>query len=74
MEVPLLPEKEEQLAEIAAKRGLNPDQLAQQVLNQYLEDDDRFVEMVNLGIALADRGELIEHEEVIARLKQILRS
>ena len=74
MEVHLQPEKEAQLAQIAAQRGLNPDELAQRVLSHYLEDDKHFVEAVNIGLAAADRGEFIEHEEVVKRVKQILRS
>ena len=73
MEVPLQPEKEAHLAQIAAQRGLKADELAQQVLSCYLEDDIRFIEAVNLGLAAADRGEFVEHDEVGKRLKQILR-
>jgi predicted transcriptional regulator len=73
MEVPLQPEKEAQLAQIAAQRGLKIDELAQEVLSRYLEDDKRFVEAVNLGLAAAERGEFVEHEEVGKKLKQILR-
>ncbi len=73
MEVRLQPEKEAQLAQIAAQRGLNTDELAEQVLSRYLEDDTRFIEVVNLGLAAAERGEFVEHEEVGTRLKQILR-
>jgi len=73
MNVPLQPEKEARLAEIAAKRGLNPDQLAEQVLSRYLEDDTRFVEAVNLGLAAATRGDLVEHEDVVRKVNQILR-
>ena len=39
MEVRLQPEKEQRLAQIAAQRGLKSDELAQQVLDRYLEDD-----------------------------------
>jgi predicted transcriptional regulator len=74
MEIRLQPEKEAQLAQIAAQRGLNTDELAQQVLSRYLEDDTRFIEAVNLGLAAADRGDFVEHEEVGKKLKQILRS
>jgi predicted transcriptional regulator len=73
MNVPLQPEKEAQLAQIAAKKGLNPDQLAEQVITRYLEDDTRFVEAVNLGLAAAERGEFVEHEDVGKKLKEILR-
>jgi predicted transcriptional regulator len=74
MEVPLQPEKEAQLAQIAAQRGLKTDELAEQVLSRYLEDDKRFIEAVNIGIAAADRGEFVEHDEVGRRTKQILQS
>ena len=73
MEVRLQPEKEAQLAQIAAQRGLKTDELAQQVLSRYLEDDRRFIEAVNLGLAAADRGEFVEHSEVGAKIQQILR-
>jgi predicted transcriptional regulator len=72
MEVRLQPEKEAQLAQIAAQRGLNPDELAGQVLSRYLEDDKNFIEAVNIGLAAAERGDFVEHEEVGRKLKQIL--
>jgi predicted transcriptional regulator len=72
MEIHLRPEKEAQLTQIAAQRGLKADELAQQVLSHYLEDDTRFIEAVNLGLAAADRGDFVEHEEVGRKLKQIL--
>jgi predicted transcriptional regulator len=73
MEVPLQPDMEAQLTRIAAQRGLKTDQLAQQVLTRYLEDDTRFVETVNLGLAAADRGDFVEHDVVGEKLKEILR-
>ncbi len=73
MEVRLQPEKEAQLAQIAAQRGLKIDELAQQVLSRYLEDDTRFIQAVNLGLAAADRGEFVEHDEVGAKIQKILR-
>ena len=72
MEVRLQPEKKAQLAEIAAQRGLKADELAQPVLSDYLEDN-RFIEAVNVGLAVAERGEFVEHEEGGRKLKQILR-
>jgi len=73
MEIRLQPEKEAQLAQIAAQRGLKTDELEQQVLSHYLEDDTRFIEAVNIGLAAAERGDFVEHEEVGKKLKQILR-
>ena len=72
MEVPLQPEKEARLAQIAAQKGLNPNELAQEVISRYLEDDTRFVEPVNVGLAAAQRGEFVDHEDVGKKLKQIL--
>jgi predicted transcriptional regulator len=72
MEVRLQPEKEARLAQIAAQRGLKTDELARQVLSPYLEDDTRFIEAVNIGLAAAERGDFVEHEEVGKKLKQIL--
>ena len=74
MDVPLQPEKEAQLTEIASRRGLSADQLAQKVLSSYLEDDKRFIEAVNAGMAAADRGEFVDHEQVGKELKDILGS
>ena len=72
MEVRLHPEKEAQLAQIAAQRGLGPGELVRQVLSRYLEDDRHFVEAVNAGLAAADRGDFVEHGEVGKKLKQML--
>jgi predicted transcriptional regulator len=72
MEVRLQPEKEAHLAQIAAQRGIDPGELVQHVLSRYLEDDTHFVEVVNLGLAAAARGEFVEHEEVGKKLKEIL--
>jgi predicted transcriptional regulator len=62
MEVRLQPEKEAQVAQIAAQRGLNPDELAQRVISLYLEDDKRFIEAVNVGLAPAECGDLVGHD------------
>jgi hypothetical protein len=34
------------------------------------EPDEKFVDAVNHGIASADRGDLVDHEEVVARTKR----
>jgi len=73
MEIPLQPDKEARLAEIASQKGLRPDELAERVLSSYLEDDRRFIEAVNVGLAAAERGEFVEHDEVDKRLKKIVR-
>ena len=72
MEVHLTPDKEAQFAEIAMQRGLKADELAKRVLTQYLEDDERFVEAVNVGLTAADNGEFVENTEIWANVEKIL--
>jgi predicted transcriptional regulator len=74
MEVHLDSQKEALLAQIATQRGLKTDELAELVLSRYLEDDARFVEAVNLGLAAADGGEFVEHGEVWANVEKMLQS
>jgi predicted transcriptional regulator len=73
MEVRLNPEKEARFAQIATQRGLKAGELAEQVLSHYLDDDVHFVDAVNAGLAAADRGEFVEHEEVWANVEKMLR-
>ena len=67
------PEKEAHLAQVAARKGLAPGELAQQILSLYLEDDTRFIEAVNAGLAAAERGEFVEQDEVGDKLRELLR-
>ena len=73
MEVHLNSEKEALLAQIATRRGLKADQLAELGLSRHLEDDARFIEAVNLGLAAADRGEFVERE-VWATVEKLLQA
>ncbi len=60
MEVHLTPEEQSQLAQIASKAETAPQRLVDQ--------EARFVADVEKGIASASRGEVIEEEEMDARL------
>jgi predicted transcriptional regulator len=71
MEVQLSAEQEAQLAEIATRAGTNPEQLAQDVLVRYLDDEARFFAAVEKGIAAANQGEFIEEEEMDARIERM---
>jgi len=39
-----------------------------------LERQARFIEGVERGIAAADRGDLVDHEEVVSRIERLFRS
>jgi predicted transcriptional regulator len=74
MEVHLTPEQEAELSELATRKGRDADKLAQEVLDFYLKHEARFVEAVKRGIASADRGDLIEHDDVLARINRLANS
>lgn len=74
MEVHLKPETESRMNELATKIGRRPDELVEDAmagyLAQYLEPDPRFEEAVQKGVASADRGDLLDHDEVVARIEK----
>ena len=74
MEVHFTAEQEAQLAQIATKSGTEPEQLVKDAALRLLEEEARFHAAIREGIAQADRGELIEEEEMDARFEQMLRS
>jgi predicted transcriptional regulator len=74
MEVHFTAEQEARLAQIATKEGTDAERVVKDAALRLLEEDARFRSAVREGIAQADRGELIEEEEMDARLEQMLRS
>ena len=73
MEVHLSPEQEAQLSQLAARTGRDTTQLVQEAVDRLLDYDTWFIKEVEKGQAQAARGELIEHDEVIARIDKRLR-
>ena len=73
MEVHFTREQEAQLAQMAAKAGTKPERLAKDVLVRYLDDEARFLAAVERGIAAAERSELIEEEEMDARIERMFK-
>ena len=74
MEVQLSPEKEAQLKHFATRTGREAEQLVVEAVDRLLEYDARFIEAVEEGRAAARRGELLEHEEVVARIESMFQS
>jgi predicted transcriptional regulator len=74
MNVNFTPEQEAQLAQIASKEGTDAERLVKEAALRLLEDDARFRAAVREGIAQAERGELIEEQDMAIRLEQMLRS
>jgi predicted transcriptional regulator len=74
MEVHFTPEQEAQLSQIAINTGIDAERLVKDAALRLIQEDARFRAAVREGVAQADRGELIEEEEMNARLEQMLRS
>lgn len=72
MEVHVTGELESKLTDIAAKQGRNPDDLVQDVLTRYFEEEARFAEAVRRGEGALERGEYLTHEQVGDRLQRFL--
>ncbi len=74
MEVRVTGELEAKLAHSAARQGRNPDDIVQDVLTNYFEEEARFVEAVRRGDETLQRGEYLTHEQVGQRLQRLLQS
>ena len=72
MAVQLKPGQERQLQQIAAQGARSADELAQEAVDNFLAYNREFVAAVQEGLAAADRGELIDHEKVVAMMDDIV--
>jgi predicted transcriptional regulator len=72
MEVHVTGELEAKLTHSAARQGRNPDDLVQDVLTRYFEEEARFVEAVKRGEEALQRGEYLTHEQTGQRLQRFL--
>jgi len=74
MEVNFTPHTEAQLKEFAARKGKDAAQVVEETVSNMLGRQARFVEGVKRGIASVDRGDLIDHEEVVSRIDALFES
>jgi len=74
MEVHFSPELEAKLMHSAAEQGRNPDELVQDLVTHYFEEEARFVAAVTRGEDALKRGEYLTHEQVGERLQRFLES
>ena len=71
MEVHFSPEIETRLQQVALANGKDAEQLVKDTVVRMLENQARFVAGVEKGIAAADSGELIDHEDVVKRINRL---
>jgi predicted transcriptional regulator len=74
MEVHFAPDTEAQLRQFAASKGKDAAQVVEETVARMLEREAQFIEGVSRGIAAADRGDLIDHDEVVNRIDRLFRS
>ncbi len=72
MELRLSPDVEAKLTRLAAEQGSKAEVLAQQVIERFVDYDEWFIREVEKGLEQIDRGELLTHEEVGARLEKLI--
>ena len=74
MEVHFSPEDETRLQQVAAASAKDVEQLVKDTVARMLENRARFIAGVQKGIEQADRGELVEHKDVLNRINRLLHS
>jgi predicted transcriptional regulator len=72
MEVRFTPDQEAQLSRIADHSGTDTEHLVREFALRLSEEDVNFRACVRGGIEQAERGELVNHSEVKARIQRIL--
>ena len=73
MEIHLTPEKEALLRQVAARTRQDATQVVQEAVDRLLDHDTWFIREVEKGQMQAAKGDLIEHDEVVARLEKRLK-
>ena len=74
MEVHFSPEVETRLQQLAFAHGKDAEQLVKDTVARMLEDQARFIAGVKKGIEQADRGEFVEHQDVLNRIDRLFQS
>lgn len=68
----LNPDMQAKLARLAAEQGRNTEALVQEAIARFVDYDEWFIREVEKGLASADRGEFLTHEDVGARLEKLI--
>jgi len=64
MEVHLSPDLQARLSRAADEQGRATEALVLEAVERLLDYDDWFLREVDQGLAAADRGEFVDHEEI----------
>lgn len=69
MEVQLTPDQQTKLSRMAAAQGRAAESLVQEAVERLLSYEEWFSREVGKGLAAADRGEFVDHAEVLRMIK-----
>ena len=72
MEVRLSAEKESALRELALRTGRSAEEVIEEAVDHLLDYQEHFLAAVKEGQSSARRGDLLEHDDVVARIARIL--
>ena len=72
MEIDLSPELQARLNQIASQQGRDSKSLVREAVERLVSYDDWFLRQVEIGLAQAERGELLEHEDVVNRMESLI--
>lgn len=64
MEVQFTPDQQDKLSRMAVAQGCATEAIVKQAVERLLSHDEWFSREVDKGIAAADRGEFVQHDEV----------
>jgi len=64
MELRLKPDLQAKLTRLAAEQGRDSESLAVEAIERMVNYDEWFLQEVEKGLAAADRGEFVEHEDI----------
>jgi predicted transcriptional regulator len=73
MEVHFSADVETRLQQVASAIGKDAEQLVKDTVARMLDNRAHFIAGVRRGIAQADRGELVEHKDVLNRIDRLFR-
>jgi predicted transcriptional regulator len=74
MEVHFTPDQEAQLRQFAASEGKDAARVVEETVVRILERRAQFLEGVERGMAAANRGDVIDHNEVVKRIDRLFQS
>ncbi len=72
MEVKLSPELQAKLDSMAAQQGRDSASLVHEAVERLIGYDEWFMRQVEAGLAQIERGEVLSHDEVAARMEKLI--